>query len=304
MRRLTVVVVHLVTLVLAGCRDCPEFVHQNPGVSYPVLLDDDFLSLEADEWASHVAIASSARSRTTSDRGRSDVVVSRPALVIALGFVLTGCIHTADFVRDKPERREPIPTFPSAVKIALVNGVETDQRLRAHVGRGLELAPEIAVVDTDDWDYRVELHVIRRAMTRGTNFLVCFPGFLVLAPLWHDFDWPYRVNTVAVVERKDGSRVATLSRSDLYIAHGLPDYGGEGFIPVAIGGSALSAVGAAVPAVAIAVVVIYGIVFGIDTAVNPPTKWLDEEFVGREARRWGSHVSAEILRVIAKDVAP
>jgi hypothetical protein len=121
-------------------------------------------------------------------------------------------------------------------------------------------------------------------MSRGTNFVICWPGFLIFTPAWHGLEWPYRVNTVAIVTRSDGTLVGRIERSDLYTAYRTSDsYGvgaGLGWIPFFF----------TLPA----------FVTGISASFTPERRALDEEFVMREGEEWARYVAADIMELIAR----
>src|SRR5205807_469453 len=108
---------------------------------------------------------------------------------------------------------------------------------------------------------------------------------IIFAPAWHGLEWPYRVNTLAVVSRRDGSRLANVARSDLYTAYSTSNGYGVGaglgwFWPLY-----------SVPA----------FVTGIVASFVPEERELHHEFVVRESDEWARGVAADVLRAIAGD---
>ena len=158
----------------------------------------------------------------------------------------------------------------------------------------LRLAPSV-VVSADrvarsapEADYRVELHVRRRVTSRGINFLIAWPGFIIFAPAWHGLEWPYRVKTLAVIKRRDGSEVAQVWRSDRYTAYSTSNiYGvsiGMGWFPPFYS--------------------IPSFIAGIVAAFVPEERDRHRDFVYLEGDEWGRRVATEILAAIARDPAP
>lgn len=212
---------------------------------------------------------------------------------IALVFVLAGCTHSAEFVHEKPDREPIAPVLTRSVSLAMLAMPETDGRLERRVVDALRLAPPVTVASQRvartelDADYTVALHVKRRAGSRGTNFLICWPGFIVFAPAWHGLEWPYRVTTLAVVTRRDGSELAQIWRSDSYTAYYTSSiygvFAGAGWFPPFY----------SVPA----------FITGIVAAFVPEERELNREFFHQESDEWARRVATEILGAIARDPA-
>lgn len=213
------------------------------------------------------------------------------ASLIALIIIVSGCTHATEFVHERPDDRGVAPVLTHSLRIAVASSLETDERLERRFQDELRRVPTIALYDprvAPVSDYTVELHVRSRAMSRGTNFLICWPGFIVFAPAWHGLEWPYRVNTVVRITRPDGSELTPVERSDFYMAYSTSNaYGtgaGLGWIPFLY----------SVPA----------FVTGIVASFVPESRMLDEEFVLREGDDWARRVATSVLRAIAADGEP
>jgi hypothetical protein len=216
----------------------------------------------------------------------------RPIWVGLAALVLAGCTHAPEFVREYPESDHVAPALAHPVRIAVAGEKGTDPRIERHVADAFRysspvssvvlgrLSPPHAAVD-----YTVDLHVERRAASRGTNFVICWPGFIIFTPAWHGLEWPYRVNTRAVVERADGSVVGEVQRSDLYMAYFTSDtYGicaGLGWIPPFYSLPAL--------------------VTGIVASFAPEERRLDNAFVSLEGDAWAQGLTQDLLALIAHD---
>jgi hypothetical protein len=202
--------------------------------------------------------------------------------------VLAGCTHAPEFVHETPVSEGVAPVLTRSVKVAVVSGAETDERLERMLLLAFRATPGVELASPyarGAADYTVELHVKTRAMSRGENFLICWPGFIVFAPAWHGLIWPYRVNTLAVVTRPDGERIANIWRSDLYtVYYTSPAYGvaaGFGWFPFFY----------SIPA----------FITGCIAAFEPENRELNLEFLHREGGEWGNNVAREVLREIVKD---
>ncbi len=218
----------------------------------------------------------------------------RTGLCLVAALVLGGCTHATEFVHEKP-RHEPVaPVLTRSVWLAIAAAPETDERLENRVVSALRLARTVTVsservaVSAVDADYTVELHVRRRASSRGINFLIAWPGFIIFAPAWHGLEWPYRVNTLAIITRRGGGEVARVARSDRYTAYSTSSvYGvgtGLGWFPPLY----------SVPA----------FVTGIVAAFVPEESDLHRHFLFLEADEWGRRVATEILAALARDPDP
>ena len=95
-------------------------------------------------------------------------------------------------------RRSPCLAL-APVALALSYGPEIRPALRTRLEGALACDPAVASIDTTGVPHgderAVRLDLTSRSASLGTNFLVSFPGFLGFAPLWHRFQWIYRVRT-------------------------------------------------------------------------------------------------------------
>jgi hypothetical protein len=212
---------------------------------------------------------------------------------VLLGVLLlagAGCTHAAEFVHESPEAVEVVgPALPRPLSLTLATVRGTDTRLARKVANALRAIPGVQSVvaagSGQPSDYEVELLIDSRPMSRGTNFPIAWPGFIIFTPAWHGFEWPYRVNTRVVVKRADGTILVPIQRSDLYTAYYTSDaYGiatGAGWIPFFY----------SIPA----------FVTGIVASFAPEERALREQFLLREGDDWGDEVAREIRRALFED---
>jgi hypothetical protein len=216
-------------------------------------------------------------------------VAMRRALVVFL-FAFAGCTHAPELIDEGTHRPGLAPVLDRPVRLALESRVEVDPRFDRRVAYALRSNPDVSLAApwSPAFDYKVSLSIQRRAMSRGTNFLLCWPGFLIFAPAWHGLEWPYRVTTTAIITRADGTLLTAFRTSDLYTfrytSNGYGIGAGLGWIPF--------------------LWTIPPFVTGITASFAPEDWVLHEEFLLRGSEEWAQRVADDVLSAIAKDPAP
>jgi hypothetical protein len=126
----------------------------------------------------------------------------------------------------------------------------------------------------------VRIGITGRSASLGTNFLVSFPGFLGFAPLWHRFQWIYRVRTWVELQRA-GEPPLIVNDDEKFVVADTTT--GQAL------GSELGFFGYGLP----------GIGAGIITATAPAIQQRFQESLGREVgREWAADTVATIHRAL------
>ena len=206
-----------------------------------------------------------------------------PALVLVLG--VAACAPTLT--------RESDPYVPQRLArpspIAVSFGPEVSPLLRQRLAEALVRDPDTASVNTTgvSWigERVVRIGITGRSASLGTNFLVSFPGFFGFAPLWHRFQWIYRVRTWVELQRPSEPPLIVFQDEKFVVADTTI---GQGL------GAELGFFGYGLP----------GVGAGIITATAPAIQTRFEECHGAEAgAEWAQDTVALIHRALIADEA-
>ncbi len=190
-----------------------------------------------------------------------------PALTLLVAVAVSGC-SSPKLTRESP--LHPVKPLARPVALAVSYGPEISPLMRTRLEEALARDPDIASVNTTgasrSGERSVRLGTTARSASLGTNFLVSFPGFLGFAPLWHRFQWIYRVRTWAELAR-EGEPPLILSDEEKFIV-------ADTTMGQALG-SELGFFGYGLP----------GVGAGFITATAPAIQTRFDESLGREAGR-------------------
>jgi len=206
-----------------------------------------------------------------------------PCSALALALGLCACAPT--LTRESPPY--PVRPLPRSTALAISYGPEVTPLLRQRLEERLVRDPDVASVNTTGVP-RPDERVVRvgftgRSASLGTNFLVSFPGFLGLAPIWHRFQWVYRVRTWLELQRAGEPPLILAQDEKFIVADTTP---GQGL------GSELGFIGYGMP----------GIGAGIITATSPAIQTRFEESLGREVGEdWAHDTLALIHAALRRD---
>jgi hypothetical protein len=206
-----------------------------------------------------------------------------PALVLVLG--LAACAPS--LTRESEPYEAPRVSRPFALAVSF--GPSISPLLRQRLAEALARDPDVASVNTSGLTWTgervVRIDITGRSASLGTNFLVSFPGFLGFAPLWHRFQWIYRVRTWVELERP-GERPLTLHHDEKFVVADTTP--GQGL------GSELGFFGYGLP----------GVGAGIITATAPAIQSRFEERLGPDAGEpWAQDTVALIHQALVADEA-
>jgi hypothetical protein len=167
-------------------------------------------------------------------------------------------------------------------------------RLVSALGEGVDhLDPDWRPTSGARVDYVLDIDIDVEGSGRASNFLACFPGFVVFAPSWYQLRWDYDVVTHVRV-RRGGSHalVKDLAILDQFVARFTP--------PGVLVGSYIG-FGGLLVAPLLAAPLVTGIVVALDD-------WDPHAFsrlLARDDRagwQWAQHVAAEVRRAIDADL--